>query len=330
MNLQGTPAANSRGLDASPASAPIRIAALVVLYYPDAATVTPLLKRLKEQAMGVFVFDNTPAESGEGKELSCLDQVAGFSAPGRNLGIAVAHNWGIKQAVEKGFSHILFLDQDSQLEREGVEKLSAALCELGRSGAKVAAVGPLYLDRKNGQVSPALSARWYGVRKWLPEKGSSQPVASTHIIASGALIPLPIFKKVGLMNESLFIDLVDVEWGERASRMGFISYLIPAVLMSHSLGDRCAQIGTRKIVLHSDARNYYIVRNSTFLALRSGMRFASRLQLLVKVPYYIVSYSFFSPTPAQALKTMLSAVIDGTLGKMGERRHRKGFDGNDQ
>jgi rhamnosyltransferase len=304
----------------------IRIAALVVLYYPDTAMVSPLLKRLKEQALEAFVFDNTPAGSGDGSELSGLGQVAGLCAPGRNLGIAAAHNWGIRQAAENGFTHILFLDQDSELERDGVEALAAALCELNRTGVKVAAVGPLYLDRKNGQVSPALSPRWYGVRKWFPEKGSSIPVASTHIIASGALIPLQVFEEVGLMNESLFIDLVDVEWGERASLHGYISYLIPAVSMSHSLGDRCAQIGTRNVVLHSDARNYYIVRNSTFLGLRSGIRFASRLQLLVKVPYYVLGYSFFSPTPAQALKMLVGAVIDGIAGRMGERRDRSRID----
>ena len=65
---------------------------------------------------------------------------------------------------------------------------------------------------------------------------------SDHLISSGSLIRLDVFDKVGLMLEELFIDFVDIEWGMRAKKNGYICYIANNVLMKHSIGDKSVKI----------------------------------------------------------------------------------------
>ncbi len=54
-----------------------------------------------------------------------------------------------------------------------------------------------------------------------------------------------------MMDEPLFIDLVDLEWGFRASARGYRHFQSPRPLMSHTLGSGRIGIGGRSISLHA-------------------------------------------------------------------------------
>ena len=74
------------------------------------------------------------------------------------------------------------------------------------------------------------------------------------------------------MREDLFIDWVDIEWCLRAESQGLESYIVPSAIMMHSIGDDTVRVLGRDINLHSDLRNYYMVRNATYLLRVSTMR----------------------------------------------------------
>jgi rhamnosyltransferase len=147
-----------------------------------------------------------------------------------------------------------------------------------------------------------------------------EPVRSTYIIASGSLIRLSVLERIGGMQDNLFIDFVDIEWGERAAQEGYGCYLVPSVTMKHSIGDEFVTLLGRRVLLHSDFRNYFIVRNAVFLALWSSLSISTRLQLVLKVPYYLCCYSWYSAKRASALRLLLGAVKDGLLKRMGKGR----------
>src|SRR5690348_4888723 len=217
--------------------------AVVVLYSPDPAVLERLFKSLRGQVDRVVVVDNTP-----NARMQFPTFVGEFAVPvsylplGENRGIAEGQNIGIREAIGSGCSHVLLLDQDSELPPDMVRELIVAERELLRAGEKVAAVGPQYLDEKTGIPSFAVRYCLPVVHKIWLDPHSHVPVETDVLIASGSIIRTVVLESVGFMRSDLFIDFVDTEWALRARSMGYKCYCIPNAVMTHSIGDACAQV----------------------------------------------------------------------------------------
>lgn len=296
------------------------VGAIVVLYRPDHGLLERLVTSVVGQVEVVYVIDNTPGGRCDdyGTLLGAANVI--YHPLNDNLGIATAHNRGIELARHDGLSHVLLMDQDSELEPETVSRLLQHEARLLEAGSAVAAVGPVFVDGKTGEPAPAIVPGLFGPRKAPIDLAGEEPVRSTYIIASGSLIRLSVLERIGGMQDNLFIDFVDIEWGERAALAGYGCYLVPSVTMKHSIGDEFVILMGRRVLLHSDFRNYFIVRNAVFLALWSSLSVATRLQLVFKVPYYLCCYSWYSAKRAFALRLLLGAVGDGVRKRMGKGR----------
>ena len=295
-----------------------RVGAVVVLYQPDLALLARLIACVVNQVDRVYVVDNTPG-AGQAQYEQLLEGPSIFyHSLMDNRGIATAHNCGIELAKADGLTHVLLMDQDSELEPRTVEKLLENEGLLLASGVKVAAIGPVFVDEKTGDAAPAIERSTFGSKRVKIDLSGRMPVRSTYIIASGSLVRLSVLDQIGGMRDDLFIDWVDIEWGERASQRGYYCYLVPQVKMKHSIGDEFVSILGRRITLHSDFRNYFIVRNAAFLAVWSNLSAVTRFQMFRKIPYYIVCYSWYSKRRAYALRLLLTAVKDGLSKKMGK------------
>ncbi|WP_445672752.1 glycosyltransferase family 2 protein [Pseudomonas inefficax] len=297
-----------------------RVGAIVVLYQPELSMLRRVIESLVGQVERIYVMDNTP--DGRRDDYDGLADIASvFYCPLHdNLGIATAHNRGIELARQEGMTHVLLMDQDSQLAPNTVEHLLQHETRLLNSSVNVAAIGPVFVDEKTGDAAPAISPGRWGSKKVKIDLNSPTPVKSTYIIASGSLIRVSVLETVGGMQDDLFIDWVDIEWGERAALAGYECYLVPSVKMKHSIGDEFVSVLGRRVTLHSDFRNYFIVRNAAFLALWSALSGPTRFQLMTKLPYYIVCYSWFSSKRAYALRLLLLALKDGVMKRMGKGR----------
>lgn len=300
------------------------IAAIVVTYFPDRETVNSLLTSLKAQADLVYVIDNTP-NGDEGWTVTPGDR-AGVAQVchvplGENLGIAVAHNVGIKAAIGEGATHVVLFDQDSIPPHNMIQTLLAEEKALLERGVRVASVGPAYRDEKTGDVAPAIRSTGLIVKKFHVQSDEMRPVASDHLISSGSLIRTSILDEVGLMREDLFIDWVDIEWGIRARHKGFKHFICPRTIMSHSIGDAFKAILGKKINLHSDLRNYYIVRNAISLGMNPATGWPWRLRMLFKAPLYVGFHTWHSASGNRldAFMLMLLAVRDGFTGRLGRK-----------
>ena len=315
-----TELADVKGEDDTSTRSDFKVVAIVVIYHPEWQALKKLIDVLKHEVDQVYVFDNTPIkEAGKVARLPSGNFVRYFSNEG-NLGLATAQNQGIKLAAAAGATHVFLLDQDSFLPRDTVSKLLESESLLIRSGAKVAAIGPVFVDRKSGVKAPRIKKTWYGTRKEeMPSEGA--PESCAYIISSGSLIRTSVFNEVGSMRDELFIDWVDIEWCERAALKGYVAYLVPGLYMDHSIGDETRVLLGRRINLHSDTRNYFIVRNAVYLGSRAGVRLAARIQMLKRIPYYVICYSWCSASRPRALKLMLFGIYDGCTGRMGAPSH---------
>jgi rhamnosyltransferase len=293
------------------------IAAIVVLFHPNLDLLERLLASVVDQVDRILVIDNTPNPDDElSISLKRHESRLSYFPMGDNLGIATAQNFGIRKCLNASYSHILLLDQDSALPVGALDGLLAAERSLVKSGRQVAAVGPLFVDEKNGKVPCAVHHEFLRVKRIPIDRSSSDPVESDYLIASGSLIRTTIMERVGLMRDELFIDWVDAEWGFRARSLGYTTYIVPGVLMMHSIGDTVAQVFGREINLHNAARDYYIVRNAAYLLKEKRMGWRWRTATIVAIPKHIVVHAWLSTHRWESFRQMIGALREGVVGTM--------------
>lgn len=294
------------------------VVAVIVLYNPDIPLLDRLLRSVIGQVEKIFVIDNTPRSAADSSIFFDQYQNDILYVPlGENKGIAAAQNIGIRKGMDANCSHVLLLDQDSALSTDMVKKLLLAESELLRTGQKVAAVGPLFIDEKTDKRSFAIRRTFLGVKRISIDAHCHKPLQTDHLIASGALIRTTVFRSIGVMRDDLFIDWVDIEWCMRAQYSGYTSYIIPDAVMRHSIGDGNVRILGKDINLHSDLRNYYMIRNATYLLRLKSMR-RWRVVTAIKVIKYILFYSLYSAHRWKTTTLLLRAFVDGVTGRLGK------------
>ncbi len=299
----------------------VNISAIVVLYNPNLETLNKLYQSLFHQINLIIFVDNSPIDDVRQVNKNWIYKQNNINnhylSMNDNLGIAIAQNRGIEFAKKVKSDFVLLLDQDSTLTKDTVENLVKSWQDIETQGLKVAAIGPSFMDEKTGEIAKIINHKGLRVHKTIPNIQIQYEI-SDYIISSGSLLKIQNFDIIGLMQEDLFIDWVDIEWGLRAKMLGFQSYVVPTILMKHSIGDEFVDFNDKKINLHSDFRNYFIVRNSVYLSLYSNLPINFRIIQLSKTPLYIAFYSYHSTKPLYSLKLLLTAVKDGIIKNMGK------------
>ncbi len=293
------------------------VAAVIVLYNPNMPLLDRLLRSVVGQVEKIYLIDNTPEPPEElFLGFNQWQRMIDYLPLRENTGIATAQNIGIRRSIRAGYSHILLLDQDSGPSSDMVRKLLNAEGHLLRQGKQVAAVGPLFVDDKNGKTSCAVRHGFVHVKRIYIKSSATEPIETDYLIASGSLIRASTFAQIGLMCEELFIDWVDLEWCLRCRSSGLLSYIVPDAAMSHSIGDATVRVFGIHIQLHSEIRNYYIVRNAVYLFRKKGMGWRWHMVTVINVPKHIVVHSWFSDHRWRSLVLLSTAFVDGLSGNM--------------
>lgn len=245
------------------------VCAVVVIYYPDIDILKRLIAALLPQVACVVLVNNSPEKGEINKFVKKNPGVICF-AHDKNLGVAAGQNTGIRWAEKQSFSHVMLFDQDSFPAENFVQELLAAENKLRDQGLKVGAVAPLVIDSSSEKAEFFLSqGTGWVTKKYCNPRKNDETLHVDYAISSGCLISLKTLKAVGLMDESLFIDLVDVEWCYRALGMGFSTFVVCEAKMHHTVGLK-KENGywgpLKRITSHSPERLYYQCRNFLLLA----------------------------------------------------------------
>ena len=310
-----------------------RVVAVVVTYRPE-DDCRELLGALGAQCAAVVVIDNgSGSQFVAGLAAACSASGAEFVGLSQNVGIAAAQNCGIVRARELGASHVLLSDDDSLPPDNMVAGLLegfavGAVAVGGVSGVggvssvgagPVAAVGPLPAEDRPGGDQLVYQDRGWSPKRATAEELDTDLLEVPFLIASGCLLSLAALDAVGGMDESLFIDHVDLEWGLRARRAGYRLYCAPRVPLHHSLGDKSVLLPGRAqpVHVHAPVRNYYILRNTIILVRRDIMPWRWR----VRYCYWAVKYAAFNALAVDRLperRTLLwRGFRDGLRGRRG-------------
>ena len=292
-----------------------KVEAVGVIYNTKAEDIMPTVNSLKDQVDCFYLVDN----SDNGQNLSVFfkdDPKVRYISLGDNMGIARAQNEGIKRILEDKADYILLSDQDTLYPADYVQSM---LGEFKKSQfTNIAAMGPDFIDLKKGGVKQGF-VRFYGLRskKIYPQNGQ---VEVSQIIASGKMIDATKIQDVGLMDESLFIDWVDLEWCWRARAKGYRIIGTADVNIKHNLGDYDVKVGRTSYPVRGYIRHYYIMRNAVYLRRRSPyINFGMRVNLYFKQFKYLAGFVILGKNKSKQLKYSLKAIHDGrndVLGKI--------------
>lgn len=232
------------------------ICGVIVTYHPDESFWERIKGLIAGQVNEIIIVDNNSGEEAI-KRLRKLEECGNIRVRCNfeNLGVAAALNVGLNEALRKGYSWGLTLDQDTIPQLTMVETLIEILHETGADSTAV--IGSNYIDDNSGL--PKVSEE-KAIRQNFLEKKT--------VITSGSLMSLKIFEMIGPFKEEFFIDAVDHEYCLRARSKGYKIYLSTQVLMRHPIGHTKAHylLGLSflkvPVLHHASFRWYFITRNA--------------------------------------------------------------------
>lgn len=298
------------------------VAAIIVTYNPDPEKLRRGLGEIARQVGCVVVVDNASHNLEQcqlvqfGRSLDARLEVVYQQ---RNVGLGAGFNAGIDVADRLGYPYVVLFDQDSVPQAGMVGELRQAFESLAASGVRIAAVGPRFRDTETGALSRFIPSD-KGNTKQAHCQNENETVKTDFLISSGSFIPVQVIREVGLMDESLFIDYVDVEWCLRGKSKGWSVYGVCAAVMQHSLGEtrrRIWFIRWRNVSYHKPFRYYYIFRNSLLLRHRTYVPAHWKKKNLlhnILLAGYLLS---FAPSRLDNLRMIWRGIIDGRKGVAG-------------
>ena len=296
-----------------------KIIAVVVTYHPQWSELHTLLQATLAQVDSIIVIDNGSDEDSlkhitefakdHPLVLHCLDQ---------NYGVATAQNKGITLAKEHGAQYVVLFDQDSIPAPDMVAKLLEASMSKEAAGIKVATVGPFYEDPR--RLVPSLPfVSLEGLRVVLQDnKGTQNIVPVSYLIASGSLTSIATFDAVGLMQDELFIDYVDIEWGLRARALGFESFGVGNALLQHSLGEQIRFILGKSYCFHSPLRHYYQLRNGIWFHRQPHLSLSEKIGGGSRLLKRLIACALFAKPHQQNWRMMLKGIAHGITSRLGK------------
>lgn len=236
----------------------------------------------------------------------------------QNVGFAAANNLGIKLAMKNGAKNVVLLNNDTLVSRDFLTPLLKQL-----ENSQVGLVSPKIYFAKGHEYHqhdyrPAEKGKviWYGggVIDWnnvnayhwgINEVDHGQFCSAEETdFATGCCLAFrsELIERVGLMKESYFLYWEDVEWSVRTKKSRYSIIFEPKSIIWHVNAGSTGGPG-------SDLQRYYQTRNRLVF----GLRYAPLKVRLALIKASLSDYRGGKRVVKQAL-------IDGFLGRMGERK----------
>ncbi len=292
------------------------IAAIIVTYKPNEQSLIKLVNLLYPQVSTIYIVDNASAIP---EILSQLN--VNLTILPSNMGIAYAQNLGLKLAIAEGFSDFILFDQDSLPSDTMVVDLFNSREKALVEGVKVAAVGPVHIDQDTLQGSVFIKTKRYNVEKITPSIARKYGMSFAQcdfLIASGCLISKNSLDTIGYMENELFIDCVDIEWGFRAKSKGYICIVALDAKMYHKVGDAPLKVLGQSLTTHSPLRHYFYYRNFYRLFQRSYIPWIWKAYTITKSSLQAVIFCLFLKPRLQHFKYIVKGILHGLINRSGK------------
>lgn len=281
-----------------------KICGLVILYHPTEEEINNIqffIKRLKK----LWIIDNSESDLRDySRFFGGADNIV-IVQDGFNRGIGARINFVLQKALEEGFTWLLTMDQDSTFTDLNLTKYFDKISSLGDNN-DIAMVGVGYGTHAADNGKDIFFT----------------PVDS--VITSGTIINIKAAKKIGMLNEDLFIDEVDTEFSYRALVGGWQVLQCEGVFMNHKLGEMklVRSLFTFKQSarsLHAPVRLYYITRNFQWVKQRYEKYFPLVFKLRSKQIMTVYKNNIiYNPKRIEVIKMIMKGYRDYKNNKFGK------------
>lgn len=240
----------------------------VVAHHGDRGDTKRCLARLRASEISpdvILLVDNQgdwPREGDQSQQWAAASERGSVQvlAPGRNLGFAGAAAAGASLALKGGADWVWFVNNDAEVADDCLARLLAA----GEAEARAGLLSPVIFYRDDGAV-------WYAggdvSRRTLAARhrhtiAAEQPYETGYATGCAVLARSSMVRRLGPLDERLFMYAEDVDWSLRARRDGWKILVVPAARVVHGVA-RAA--GRRRF---SPLAVYLLTRNHLALARR--------------------------------------------------------------
>lgn len=289
-----------------------KVCAVMVCFYPDLKELSNNIQSIIGQVDKLIIVDNSekPVNSDFLTVQHQVDKIEWVSLK-QNLGIGFAQNVGMKMAMKQNFDGILLLDQDSNPPENLVRELTSGMLFLKSQGIKVACLGPDIFNKNTNETYKPLINKGIELNEDFVEKDV--------LISSGKLILSDAVNEIGMMDESLFIDLVDFEWCWRAEKFGYRVFSSKRVRMGHMVGQKNIKIlNVYNLLIPAPIRHYYQFRNTLLLLKRGYVPSYWKVKALVERGLEFFLYPIFVKPRMQRFRFITKGIIDGLFNRKGK------------
>lgn len=233
---------------------------------------------------------------------------------GANLGFAAGNNAGIRRALERGADWVLLLNNDAAAEpglADALERAAGA-----RPDAGLLACTILSEDGVGVQYAGASFNARFGYSGRVSTTGPDRLRDVGRADGAALAVARRAVERAGLLDESLFLYVEDVEWSLRIRAAGFAVVFVPDARVRHK-GSAASGGAASTTNLYYDTRNTIAV-TERYVKLPSGLR---GLRRLVIVGAHLVQ-ALMHPARAAAARAVLAGWRDARAGQLGQRSSR--------
>ncbi len=301
---------------ASPKTDIATLAIITVTYHPDIDVLDAQLESLPTSALIVVVDNASTYSEREALRLLCGARTRCFLVENdTNFGLPAAINQGVRHAISisPDCRYLLFLDQDTEPDEEGVLSLLRCFESLRATDRNLGCVGPRLLDAKSG-----LGHGFHRIAGWRWERcypeADSFPVECANLNCSGSLMDVNLFTQLGGFEEDFFMDHLDTEWSFRVLAAGYKLYGIPSVAFRHRMGAatwRFWFLGWRIWPYRAPSRHYFLFRNAIRLMRRSYVPSVWKFWAAIKLGLTALVHLLMDEKRWLQLRYMAKGVLDG-------------------
>lgn len=226
-----------------------------------------------------IVVDNNSSDNTEKelKNISMPNMKYKFIQSGANLGFAGGNNVGIRYALKNGSDYIILMNNDLILPNDIVLKLVGFMDKnknVGLASPKMYFAKGYEFHKDRYRESQKGKVIWYagGMIDWQNIYSSHKGVDEVDVgqfnkteatdFANGAcvIVRKEVFKKVGLMEDNLFLYWEDADFSVKARKAGFGVFYFPKTHLWHMVSSSTGGSG-------SPTNDYFITRNRYYFAL---------------------------------------------------------------
>ena len=281
----------------------MNIAGVVILYHPDIQLLSENIKTYVQGLKQLYVYDNSETKTpGIEEALSKLHPFIQYHYFNANEGIAKRLNRALEDAAKNNYDYLLTMDQDSSFKVGDFEKYTSQI--------EAAAYTNVAQFGVNCQPNFTIS--------------KEQPEEALTLITSGSILNLSLIERVGVFNEDLFIDFVDIEFSYRVIQNGHINLMFSNIILNHSLGKlvegrSLANFKKTLRITHSPIRVYYIIRNGLYLLFKAKGLNAIMKKDVLRCIKILKNDLIYNPELVSVYKNLFSGIFAFLSNKKGKK-----------